>query len=117
MDSLSPPYGIIAVSHATRGQISSRGWGPEVSRASGPPRRLPFALRLLNAACCPFPVPAHLLSSVCTIVWVDLAKARSLGHRLRHDQLGHSLLSVRARWLRNDAVALALDSDQVDPAP
>ena len=117
LDSPMSPYGIIAVNHVTRGQICSRGWGPEVSRASGLPRRPPFALRLLNAACCPCPVPAHLLSSECTIVCVDLAKAHSFGHKLRSDQPGHSLLSVRARWVHCDVVALALPSDQARPAP
>ena len=112
MGSLMPPFGIIAVNHVTRGQICSRGFGPSVSRESGLPRRTPFALRLLNAASCPSRVPPHLRSPANTIVWVDLAKARSRGYKLRSDQPGHSLLSIRGRWVHCEVVALALPSDQ-----
>ena len=108
-----PPFGIIAVNHVTRGQICSRVFGPSLPREPGLPRRTSFAFRLLDAASCPSSVPPHLLAPANIIVWVDLAKARSLGYRLKSDQPGHSLLSNRRRWIHCNVVALARSSDQV----
>jgi hypothetical protein len=112
-----PLYGIIAVSHASRGEIICNGWLPPPPRAPGSHRSATFDLDVLHAAAFPSPVPAPLLWTSCFIVWVDLRKARQLGLAVAPGLPGRSIISISTPRVPPALVALALDVGEVDPAP